>query len=518
MLFNLRMLAVLFCIGSLAACGGGSGSTSAASAGTSSALAPSVSTLAFSPAQPTGTASSFQTITLTNNASSALTLSSLTVTGANAAAFATSNDCPTSLAASATCTVWVTFGPTAAAPAVGSLSIASSAPDSPTVVALTGTGIAPATAVNVVPLTVDSGPIGLLSAGRYQQNLPFASVTLCTPGSTTNCQVIDHVLLDTSSTGLRIIAQVLAPGGAVPTPLTIGGNALRECLNYGSGYTWGSMATADVILGGSTVASLPVSLIGDSAAGAAPADCAVSGNNLGYVAALGVNGVLGINGASSNYDCPACSVVAQPTSYYSCPSAGACAPIAAPLSSQAANPVAFLPSDNNGAIVTLGSPLATGSASLTGALVLGINTEANNALGNAQLLPVSGSGAFTTSFEGTVFTSYLSSTAQANYFYSASLTPCADYTGYYCPSGATPEVATLISAGSVTSAAVSFTVDNADIDFSNYKFAALPGLAGVQPSSASPFVWGLPFFYGHPVYLLFGGQSTAGVAGPAIGF
>lgn len=91
-------------------------------------------------------------------------------------------------------------------------------------------------------------------------------------------------------------------------------------------------------------------------------------------------------------------------------------------------------------------------------------------------------------------------------------------TSYYCPSAAQSLAVTLVGAGSVGSAPISFPVDNADIDFANYKFAALPGLAGVESSSASAVIWGMPFFYGRSVFLLFSGQSTAGIQGPAIGF
>jgi hypothetical protein len=54
--------------------------------------------------------------------------------------FAEGNNCGTSLAAGASCTVTVTFAPTAAGSASGTLSVNSSAPGSPLTVALSGTG------------------------------------------------------------------------------------------------------------------------------------------------------------------------------------------------------------------------------------------------------------------------------------------------------------------------------------------------------------------------------------------
>ncbi|MGA7179374.1 MAG: DUF3443 family protein [Thiobacillaceae bacterium] len=69
---------------------------------------------------------------------------------------------------------------------------------------------------NQVPLVVDAGP-----SGANAINAPYVSVTLCAPG-TTNCQTIDHVLVDTGSSGLRILASVLNAGllAALPQSTT----------------------------------------------------------------------------------------------------------------------------------------------------------------------------------------------------------------------------------------------------------------------------------------------------------
>src|SRR5674476_266255 len=58
---------------------------------------------------------------------------------------------------------------------------------------------------NVVPVTVDLGPSG------NSVNQLFASVTLCQPGSTSQCQTIDHVMVDTGSSGLRVFSAAIAP-------------------------------------------------------------------------------------------------------------------------------------------------------------------------------------------------------------------------------------------------------------------------------------------------------------------
>lgn len=522
MLRNLRSLAVLTSLLSLGACGGGSGSGAAASTGVG--LTAGATTVAFSTTQAVGTTSSVATVTLTNNTSATITLSSLLLSGANPSAFSETSNCPASLTAASTCTVWLSFGPATAAALTANLNIASNATTGTLVIALTGTGVAPAAgAANVAPVVVDGGPMQLQALGTYQLNQPFTTVTVCTPGSTTACQVIDHVLIDTGSTGLQLMAEVLAPGGttpaggAVPTPLTVGGNALRECHLLSSGYTYGSMVSADVIVGGYKVASMPVALISDAAAGAAPSDCAASANNLGAVATMGVNGILGIAAVGSNYDCPTCVSAAQPTTYYACASSGTCTATAVPLTSQAANLIPLLPADNNGVVISINAPLSTGSQTVSGTMTFGINTESNNSLGSTPLLTVSSTGAFNTTYAGTIYPSYLTSSAYANYFYNTTIPACLDYTNYYCPSGALVQNATLVSADNLVSVSNTFTVDNADIDFANYRYSALPGLGGVQASSTSSFYWGLPTFFGRSIFLLYTGQTTAGITGPAIG-
>src|SRR5580693_478073 len=84
-----------------------------------------------------GSTSAAKTVTISNSGSAAASMSSIGVTGP----FGESNNCGTSLAAGASCTVGVTFAPTAAGAATGTLSVTSSAPGSPLTVALSGTGV-----------------------------------------------------------------------------------------------------------------------------------------------------------------------------------------------------------------------------------------------------------------------------------------------------------------------------------------------------------------------------------------
>jgi len=126
--------------------GGGGGG------GTSSPLTASPSSVSFGN-ETVGSTSSAQSVTVSNPGSSAVSLSSVGLTGP----FSESNNCGTSLAAGASCTVSVKFAPTASGSATGTLSVNSSAPGSPLTVALSGTGTSSTTdlALNM-PVTASS--------------------------------------------------------------------------------------------------------------------------------------------------------------------------------------------------------------------------------------------------------------------------------------------------------------------------------------------------------------------------
>ncbi len=104
------------------------------SSGPSIAVNPS--SLSFG-SQTVGSATGAQSVTVTNSGNQAATVSSISTSGD----FAQTNNCGSSIAAGASCTVNVTFTPTATGARTGTLSIASNAPGSPATVALSGSGV-----------------------------------------------------------------------------------------------------------------------------------------------------------------------------------------------------------------------------------------------------------------------------------------------------------------------------------------------------------------------------------------
>jgi hypothetical protein len=93
--------------------------------------------------QQVNSTSGAQTVTVTNSGTAPLTISGISLAGTNPGDFAQTNTCPVSpatLAASANCTVSVTFTPTAGGSRSASLSVADNAAGSPQTAALSGTG------------------------------------------------------------------------------------------------------------------------------------------------------------------------------------------------------------------------------------------------------------------------------------------------------------------------------------------------------------------------------------------
>jgi hypothetical protein len=117
-----------------------------------SALTAAPSSLSFA-STTVGSTSSAQAVTVSNPNSSAVSVSSVSVSGP----FSQTNTCGTSIAGGGSCTVSVKFAPTAAGAASGSLSVASNAAGSPLTVALSGTGVSSTTdlALNA-PVTASS--------------------------------------------------------------------------------------------------------------------------------------------------------------------------------------------------------------------------------------------------------------------------------------------------------------------------------------------------------------------------
>lgn len=361
---------------------------------------------------------------------------------------------------------------------------------------------------NVVPVSVDQG---IASTA----NIPTVSVTICVPG-TAQCQTIDHIQVDTGSSGLRLIASTVN-SGTVPLPaVTVGGHLLGECALFADGFTWGAIKSADVKLSGEVASDIPVELISDPSVPSVPADCSQRGTGITTAQELRVNGLLGVGLFAQ--DCGSdCATSANRSVYFTCPAGGSCSGTAVPLTQQVTNPVARFAVDNNGVLLQLPN-IAQGGAGVTaGALVFGIGTQANNQLGNVSIYESSAVGYISTTINGAPYpNSFLDSGSNGYFFDFASEPLCsggASATGFYCPPSTQTLSATNTGINGV-SQPLTFFIANADtLSASMPANTAFNDLAGTGIASTS-FDWGLPFFYGRNVFTAIQGAVTPVGNGP----
>jgi hypothetical protein len=129
-----------------------------------------------------GAQSAAQTVTLKNTGTAALTISSLSFTGSYASSFAQTNNCGTSLAISASCTISVTFKPTAGGSLTASLSLTGNATNTPQTVALTGTGVVPVPVVTLSTAAL-SFPVTVVNPSPGYAYSPAQALTLTNSGT-----------------------------------------------------------------------------------------------------------------------------------------------------------------------------------------------------------------------------------------------------------------------------------------------------------------------------------------------
>jgi len=368
-------------------------------------------------------------------------------------------------------------------------------------------------------------------------NTLYADVKVCNPSNASLCVTIEHVLVDTGSVGLRVMASKVS-GLALPAVNLSNhpGDVSHECFQFVIGGLWGRNAAANVWLGQQrTTSPVPIQVIDDGATPtvAVPTDCtnATNGSVLRTAASLGANGILGIG--NTTLDCGYNCTVGDYTGvdafiqYYHCPpsatNTSTCGPASVAANEIVYNPVSALPAQfNNGVVIKMPAVSGAGAASARGELILGVNSyipgsgnysdnrvpigAAKAELGVDYLNNLDSYLNVTTTFHGTDYpVSYLDTGTNGIFFSHADLTPyiCSSW---YCP----PSTLSLyadISDGKVikTNAAgrVNFQIGNGMFYTQNPAISdnAGPAIGKDAASAAKVFAWGLPFFYGRQVYL-----------------
>jgi hypothetical protein len=305
---------------------------------------------------------------------------------------------------------------------------------------------------------------------------------------------------------------------SLPQRADLSGDPVVECIQFAGGFSWGPVKVADVKIADERASALAIQVIADPGFAAIPVNCANSGSPLNSAHSLRANGVLGVG--AFRQDCGvACAQSAAAGIYYVCPPSG-CRAVTMPLAEQLQNPVSKFAVNNNGIVLKLPSIAAQGAAGVSGELVFGIGTQANNALGTASVLTLNpATGELTTIYNGRTAKGFIDSGSNALFFEDPSIAACSGATaaGCYCPDS-TRNLTALLQGTNGTNVTVSFSVANAlELITDNPGFTAFANLGSSRYASLG-FHWGLPFFFGRHVFVAIDGAITPGGAGPYVAF
>lgn len=260
-------------------------------AGTSQNLAlsgmavPAVPKASFNPTSvaftgtPVGTTAQ-QTITLTSAGNVPLIVTGVTVGGTNASLFGSSSNCA-SVAVNATCTITVTFSPTATGSFSGTVSVADNASNSPQVIAVTGAAVPAVPGATFAPTAVtfantnvgasSSQPITVTSSG----NVPLVVASVAVGGTnaslftqTNNCATvavgstctITATFMPTAVGSFTAAISVMDNVTGSPQTITLSGNATAVPATYSLSASTANPAS--VAPGGSAMSTVTVTPAG----------------------------------------------------------------------------------------------------------------------------------------------------------------------------------------------------------------------------------------------------------------
>jgi hypothetical protein len=255
-------------------------------------------------------ASASKTATLKNTQAVALTIHSIAISGADPGDYVSGGNCPLkpkTLGAGKSCSIKVTFTPASLGSRTATLTVTHSATTSPQTVALTGTGVAPAT-LSSANLAFGNQAEGTTSAAKTE-TLTNAQVTALTisdiavSGSFTRtggtCPAKAGALAGGASCTILIAfdPKAVAPETGTLTVVDNAGNSPQTASLTGTGITPITVAPATLNLGtvalGNTSAAMAVTLTNHEGVSvsftsiAANGDFTVAGNTCGASVAAG---------------------------------------------------------------------------------------------------------------------------------------------------------------------------------------------------------------------------------------
>ncbi len=369
---------------------------------------------------------------------------------------------------------------------------------------------------NIIPVHVaDPSTTGEI----YYPNQPVVAVKVCSPNHTSDsqCTVIQNILLDTGSFGLRVFATTI-PSNVVlvqkqVTVPTVGIRDLAQCTIFGTGATWGAIKGADVIMGSQTASNIPIQLISRTTP-QLPSTCEAYEPD-SDPCTTGFNGILGVGlfAEDCGADCNSTSSAVNPGNYFACGSGGcynainseANGRIPVPLNLQVVNPIAHFSSGfNNGLSITFPDINAAGDFAIEGSMTLGIGTVSNASVKVFDAGPT-GVANFITEFtnDGTTYgdninnsLAFIDSGSNGIFIGTdlAALPQCSS--GFFCPSSTQSLNAVIKGYSGSPTLSINFNIANASALFITGR-TAYKNLGGFFEDF---YDWGMPFYYGKTIY------------------
>jgi hypothetical protein len=237
-----------------------------------------------------------------------------------------------------------------------------------------------------------------------------------------------------------------------------------------------------------------------------PAPATTSTCNLGTLTRptdAGLNGILGLAPFQHDNDS---LILANADVYFSCSTSSGCGSALTTVAAtqQVANPVFALPLDNNGIIIKLPAVPNSGAVNEGGDLIFGLNTATpiNDPMalsGTATIHTIKKSAFQTpTTFNGVQSNAFVDTGSDAMFFPSTMPSCASPLAVFYCPNSSTTLIGQIDPAAANVS--VPFQVDNATT-LAATGLTAFPNIGG---KFGSGFLWGMPFFYGRIVYIVYG--------------
>ncbi len=345
-------------------------------------------------------------------------------------------------------------------------------------------------------------------------NVPYITVKICKPGvvpvNTEYCQVIDHVMIDTGSFGLKINQSALSGDftSSLPTLNDIHNNPVYTCAQYGSGYMFGSDNYADIYISGEKSSNMPIQIINDGNQSNLPIQCTSTGkfNNL---ANYGAKAILGINPSvylsndffdNFTYTNGQYQLIMGSSDI---------------IESINVNPIIGFKTDNNGMIFNLPPAASNQNVNLYGTITFGLNTQANNIINATKVISNTTGGQFyaqnISPTEGEI-TEAIIDTGTNGFMFNSDLRLC-QRSNIYCPNTPTSWVTQAFGVNSLLSP-INITQQ---ISNSQGKNQIAPFMGMARPNSQG-IIYGMPFLFGKTIFMSFESTQTALGTGPSVGW